>query len=174
MATKMKRCSRHNGKKGKELPVTEFPHDRREKDGFSVWCKTCWKEYQESRKAKSAGPKKVGAKVALKTKAAKPAKAVKSAKKSATKVKENSSPKASQQVSSKSQAPAEEIPAGLAVRDLNSISELPSQYMLMEWKGMGKVQENFNAYKEKYGHAPSIMFRFNTSHYFETNIPAGG
>ena len=55
MATKTKECRRKSCLKTK--PITEFPSDAREKDGRSVWCKTCWSEYQAARKLAKAGGK---------------------------------------------------------------------------------------------------------------------
>ena len=53
MATKFpvktKKCARKTCLKTK--PIDMFPHDKREHDKHSVWCKQCWSEYQAARKA---------------------------------------------------------------------------------------------------------------------------
>ena len=69
MSTKLKLCKRHNGGKGKELPVTEFPKDNKRHDHLSDWCKQCWRDYRDAK----AKPDKVGVKANLKGKAVKPA-----------------------------------------------------------------------------------------------------
>jgi len=83
MATKTKVCARKTCLKAK--PLAEFPHDRRQKDGYAVWCKACWKEYHDQRvknkfktdKAPKAPKAKAKAGKSVKaTKAVKPAKEV--------------------------------------------------------------------------------------------------
>lgn len=66
MPTKLKLCKRHNGGKGKELPVTDFPKDNKRHDRLSDWCKQCWRDYRDAK----AKPGKVGVKANLKGKAA--------------------------------------------------------------------------------------------------------
>lgn len=85
MATKgsTKKCAKKTCLKTK--PVSDFPNDKREQDGHSVWCKSCWSEYQAARKALKAAPVTAGKPAAVKGKviAAKsksPVKVVKAAK----------------------------------------------------------------------------------------------
>lgn len=66
---KTKKCARKTCLKTK--PIDQFPSDKREHDKHSVWCKSCWSEYQKARKALKAGPnKKVVAKNMTKAKSA--------------------------------------------------------------------------------------------------------
>jgi hypothetical protein len=84
MAPKTKQCRRKTCLKTK--PITDFPSDAREKDGHSVWCKSCWSKYQAARKLAKAGGKV--AKTSASSKTAKPAgKPVKTVAKSKTSVK---------------------------------------------------------------------------------------
>lgn len=66
MLNKLKLCKRHNGGKGVELPVVNFPKDSKRHDHLSDWCKQCWRDYRNE-KAGGKSTAKVGAKVIKKT-----------------------------------------------------------------------------------------------------------
>ena len=148
MTTKTKVCKHC----GKTKPVVDFPRDKKRKDGISDWCKKCWKDYRDSRIGKHGRAKSVKATKAAKTAAKGKAVKAKSAKKDKVDI--------------------GSVPAGVTVRPLTKLSELPSKYKLFSWVGHGKIAEYVASFKSKFGFSPSMVLRFSDKYYIETNVLA--